>query len=222
MKKFAAVVGLVLVTLVVPFFLIMTSIRILLIPYIFVDTEYSLPGFPSDSYGFTQADRLKWSHVSIDYMLNDQPIAWLANQRLPDGNSLYNERELSHMLDVKVLIQAMFSAWWVLLAFLVVAGIAAWQLNALKRFILALSNGGWLTLILVATILVFVAISFNWLFTEFHRIFFTGDTWLFLYTDSLIRLFPIQFWQDAFIAMGSFTLLFAVLIGYFGRRWAIR
>jgi integral membrane protein (TIGR01906 family) len=36
-------------------------------------------------------------------------------------------------------------------------------------------------------------------FTLFHQVFFTGDSWLFYYSDTLIRLFPIRFWQDAFL-----------------------
>ena len=31
------------------------------------------------------------------------------------------------------------------------------------------------------------------------QIFFKGDSWLFYYSDTLIRLFPIRFWQDAFL-----------------------
>ena len=36
-------------------------------------------------------------------------------------------------------------------------------------------------------------------FAGFHHLFFTGDSWLFLYSDTLIRLFPIRFWEDAFL-----------------------
>ncbi len=216
--KVLGAVGRVLITLVVPFFLIMSSIRILLIPYLYLNVEYNLPGFPADTYGFSQADRLKWGKISFDYLLNDQPISWLADRQLPDGTPLYNDRELGHMRDVKTLIQSMFVAWWILLGVLVGTGLIAWLVKGFRRYLRALSNGGWLTIILVVTILVFVALNFNWLFTEFHRLFFTGDSWLFLFSDTLIRLFPIQFWQDAFIAMGGATLLFALLIGLLGRR----
>ena len=212
--------GLILITLAVPIFLMMSSIRILLIPYLFVDIEYRLPGFPPDTYGFSQADRLQWSKISFDYLLNDQGISWLANQTLPNGSPLYTERELGHMLDVKNLIQEMFKAWWVVLAILVLAGVFAWRGKAIAGYLRAVSNGGWLTILLMAVILGFVALSFNWLFTEFHRLFFSGDSWLFLYSDTLIRLFPIIFWQDAFIFMGALTAAFALLCGYFGRRLA--
>jgi integral membrane protein (TIGR01906 family) len=210
-------VGFLLITLVIPAFLVMSAIRILLIPFIYVDFEYRQPGFPPDTYGFTMQDRLKWSKVSIDYLLNDQGIDWLTNQKLADGSPLYNDRELSHMLDVKNLIQAMFLVWWILLVGLVLVGLASWRLKGLRYYWKAISNGGWLTIALIVAIMIFVVLSFDSLFTDFHLLFFSGDTWLFLYSDDLIRLFPIQLWQDAFIWMGVLSSVFALLLGYFGR-----
>lgn len=221
MKRLASA-GMLLVTIAIPFFLLMTSIRILLIPYLYLDFEYHTPGFPPDTYGFTLQERLKWSKISMDYLLNDQDISWLANQKLPDGSPLYIDRELSHMRDVKILIQSMFVAWWILLAALIIVGLISWRLKGFKRYLKALSSGGWLTIGLILVILIFVLISFNSLFTDFHRIFFSGDSWLFLFSDTLIRLFPMKFWQDAFIWMGIFTIVFAFLIGYFGNLFAKR
>jgi integral membrane protein (TIGR01906 family) len=40
---------------------------------------------------------------------------------------------------------------------------------------------------------------FEQFFIFFHSIFFKGDSWLFYYSDTLIRLFPIRFWEDAFL-----------------------
>ena len=60
---------------------------------------------------------------------------------------------------------------------------------------------------LVLAMILYLAINFRQLFTNFHRIFFEGDTWLFKFSDTLIRLFPMQFWQDAFIAAGALTFL---------------
>jgi integral membrane protein (TIGR01906 family) len=221
MKRLASS-GMLLVTIAVPFFLLTTSIRILLIPYLYLDYEYYTPGFPPDTYGFSLQDRLKWSKISMDYLLNDQGISWLANQKLPDGSPLYTDRELSHMLDVKNLVQSMFVAWWILLAAYLIIGLISWRMKGLKRYLKAISTGGWLTIGLIVAILIFVVISFSSLFTDFHRIFFSGDSWLFLFSDTLIRLFPLQFWQDAFIWMGIFTILFALLLGFFGNKFAKR
>jgi integral membrane protein (TIGR01906 family) len=210
--------GFSLVTIVIPFFIIMSAVRILLIPYWFPDLEYHAAGFPADTYGFNVADRMKWSRVSFDYLLNDQPIAWLANFKLDANLPLYNERELSHMVDVKVLIQAMITAWWLLLGFLLVAGVLSWRGQEIAGFARAVSRGGWLTAILIVAILVFVVLSFDSLFTDFHRLFFSGDTWLFYYSDTLIRLFPMHFWQDAFIWMGSLSLSLGLVVGLLGRK----
>jgi integral membrane protein (TIGR01906 family) len=179
-----------------------------------------MPGFPEDPYGFTIEDRLKWSKISIDYLLNDSEISFLADQQFADGTPLYNERELSHMLDVKRLFQRMVAGWWFLVILFVVLGIWAWKEKWLAEFWRAVSLGGWLTIGLIMTILVGIAVSFSALFTTFHRLFFTGDTWIFLYSDTLIRLFPMRFWQDGFIAMGLITIGMALAAGLLGREWA--
>ncbi len=198
------------VSIILPFFLLMSAIRLVFQP-VFLQLEYNAPGFPQDPYGFTKEDRLKWGRISLDYLFNDADISFLADQRLPDGSPLYNERELGHMLDVKNLIQLMLKVWLGLFVVLALVLIWAWRGNWLPEFGRAYARGGWLTLGIIAAILIAIAVSFDWLFTAFHRIFFEGDTWLFLYSDSLIRLFPLRLWQDGFIAMGIVTALLAIL-----------
>lgn len=207
-----------LITLVVPFFLLMTAIRALFTP-LYPQVVYRLPGFPQDVYGFTLEDRLHWSRVSIEYLLNDAGIDYLGDQQLIDGQPLYNERELSHMLDVKIVFQKMVTAWVILLAALAALGLWAWRGKWLPTFLRALSSGGKLTIGIVIFILAAVAISFNALFTAFHRLFFTGNSWLFFYTDTLIRLFPLPFWEIGFIVVGVITLGGAVLLIWIGRKF---
>ena len=48
-------------------------------------------------------------------------------------------------------------------------------------------------------------------FTDFHRIFFANGTWTFTLQDTLIRLFPGQFWMDAGIVIGALVLLASLL-----------
>ena len=219
MKATLARIGLGLVSFGLPFLLIMTSVRLLIAPW-YPQVEYRMPYFPADPYGFTLADRLEWSRPSIEYLLNDAGLNYLADLRLPDGSPLYNERELSHMLDVKILVQRMTAVWVGLLVFYAAVFLWAWRGRWLPRLWGALAAGGRWTITLILCILALVAVSFNWLFTMFHRLFFSGDTWLFLYSDTLIRLFPIPFWRDAFILMGVFTIGTAVLLIVFGGRWS--
>jgi integral membrane protein (TIGR01906 family) len=67
-----------------------------------------------------------------------------------------------------------------------------------------------------------VFIDFYQLFAGFHAIFFEGDTWLFFTNDTLIRLFPEKLWSDAFIYLGMFTLISALVCACAGRKLAQR
>lgn len=199
-----------LVTIIIPFILIMASIRILINPF-FLDYEYNLPQFPADPYGFSTEDRLKWGKISMDYLLNNEPDDYLGTLTFEDGSPLYNERESSHMLDVRILVKSALKAWYILLIFLVVIGFAAWKTGRLLDFWKAIARGGWVTLGVILLVITSTFIDFNSLFTAFHGLFFEGDTWLFFADDTLIRLYPLKLWSDAFIFMGIFTLVGALV-----------
>jgi integral membrane protein (TIGR01906 family) len=140
--------------------------------------------------------------------------------RFEDGESIYNERELSHMKDVKDLVQLMIKIWLGAIALFIILLILSWRTHWLDTFFKAVSNGGWLTLGLIGLILAGVIIDFDELFTQFHHLFFTGDTWLFYSDDTLIRLYPIKLWSDAFIFMGVFTIVSALIAAIGGARLA--
>ncbi|GAP11469.1 integral membrane protein TIGR01906 [Bellilinea caldifistulae] len=199
-------------------FVMMTSIRLLMNP-LFLTIEYNLPGFPPDAFGFTKDDRLHWANLSLKYLLNDADISFLGDLKFENGSAVFNERELRHMLDVKILVQQMIRAWIILGMFIFLTGVWAWRGNWLADYWLTLSRAGWGVLIVIGLILVGVMIGFSALFTGFHLIFFEGDTWLFYYSDTLIRLFPLRFWQDAFIIMGILSALGGVALIWLGKRW---
>jgi integral membrane protein (TIGR01906 family) len=195
-----------LITLLIPLAMILTGIRILLTP-VFLQVEYRMPNFPEDTYGMTQAERLKWAPVTLDYLLNDEDISFLGELTFDDGSPMFNERELRHMVDVKVLTSAVINFWYVILGLLFVIGIWAWRGSWVRGFRSAFAWGGLLTMALIGAMILILLINFRQLFTIFHRIFFEGDSWLFLFSDTLIRLFPMRFWQDAFILVGAFSFI---------------
>jgi integral membrane protein (TIGR01906 family) len=201
----------ILVTIIVPFLLMMTSIRILLNPF-YLDYEYGLPNFPADEFGFTTADRLYWGKISLDYLTNNAGIDFLADLKFQNGTPFYNERELSHMLDVKNLIQKALLAWYIAIALFLVLFIWSRLKHWQDTFMRGITRGGLLTIGIIIMILVASTLDFDALFTQFHHLFFTGDTWLFYTSDSLIRLFPEKLWSDAFLFMGIFTLTGAILL----------
>jgi integral membrane protein (TIGR01906 family) len=177
-----------------------------------------MPGFPSDPYGFSQEERLDWGTKSIQYFFNNAGPEYMQNLRFEDGTSIYNDREVSHMLDVKILLQQTLRLFYILLILYILIIIWAKTKNQLHLLWEAARKGGWLTLGLIGTILAAVVISFDALFTAFHKLFFTGDTWLFYYSDTLIRLFPMRLWQDAFIFMGIITVAVALFFAIYGNK----
>jgi len=204
-----------------PLLLIITSVLLLLNP-LFLQIEYNLPTFPPDPYGFTTQERLYWAGISLDYLLNSAGIEFLSEQRLKDGSPLYNDRELKHMLDVKMLVQNILTLWYLLLILLIVLFLLAKRGGWISLYWHSLGVGGWLTVSLIALILFAVVLGFNTLFTAFHRVFFEGDSWIFRFSDTLIRLFPMRFWQDAFTYMGIITLIGGIITGICGRLLAHR
>ena len=194
-----------LVAILVPIALIGLGLRVLLTP-LFLRIEYNMPYFPPDAYGFTKEDRLKWAPYALDYLINNEDISYLSDLEFDDGTPLYNERELSHMDDVKLVTQGALRVWYAALALLLLLGAWAWFGGWWPAYRLGLQRGGWLMVGLAVTIglIVVVGIAINpgvfWnFFAGFHSLFFEGDSWIFLYSDTLIRLFPIRFWQDAFL-----------------------
>ena len=209
-----------LVALLVPLALIGFGLRVLLTP-LFLKIEYNMPYFPSDDYGFTKEDRLKWAPIALDYLVNSADISYLGNLKFEDGSPLYNERELSHMADVKRVTKSALNVWYISLALLAMLGMWSWRGGTwTQTYRLGLMRGGWLMVGLAAVIglIVIVGIAVNpdifWnFFAGFHHLFFTGDSWLFLFSDTLIRLFPIRFWQDAFLFAAVIALGGGIALG---------
>ncbi len=202
-----------LVALLVPLALLMLGARLLMTPF-FPEVEYRLPGFPDDPYGFTLQDRLNWSKLSIEYLVNDADLSFLADLQFEDGTPIYNERELSHMLDVKKVVQLLLNVWFVDLALLVLLKLWAWRAGWGEAYRAGLSRGGFLTAGVLLALGAFAAVSFWQFFAWFHSLFFAGDSWLFKFTDTLIRLFPLRFWQDAVIFIVGFAILSGLALGF--------
>jgi integral membrane protein (TIGR01906 family) len=199
-----------IVTILVPVVLVLTAVRLLLTPA-FLHIEYRTPGFPPDPFGFSLEERLYWSNIALDYLLNEEGISFLADLKFSDGLPVYNQRELAHMVDVKNVVNAAMQIWLGSLGGLLVLGVWAWFGHWIPDFKRGLESGGWLTVLLIVTVIILVLMAFGFFFVLFHEIFFPPGTWTFDYSDTLIRLFPERFWRDAFLMVGGFSLLGGIL-----------
>jgi len=201
----------VLLAVMLPFLLLLGAVRLIMTPQ-FPALEYQRPGFPEDSFGFSTAERKQWSAYAVNYLVKDADIDYLADLRFADGKALYRAEELSHMEDVKAVVKIALTVWYGLLG--ATFALCLWfaAMGGWRKLGKALRTGAWLSIALIAFIVVMTAVSFDKLFDRFHRLFFTEGTWLFYQNDTLIRLFPLVFWRDAFLLVGLFVLLAAGLL----------
>lgn len=209
-------------TLIFPVLAVLIAVRVVMSP-LFLQFEYYRPDFPDDPFGFTLDDRLHYAPYAVDYLLNDADIRYLGDLTFANGIPLYTTRELDHMRDVKVVTQTAYALALVtgVLA-LAAIGVMVSIPDARKSLRFGLRNGALLTLVLLFTIIVLAVGNWEFFFTGFHELFFANGTWMFYTSDTLIRLFPEQFWFDAAITIGVLAGFIAlgtlVLTTILGRR----
>lgn len=195
----------------IPIILVLTSVRMLMTDA-FVRFNYAIPGFPEDRYGFTEEDRLFHAPIALDYLHNNAGIEFLGDQRFEDDSPVYNARELGHMEDVKQVTRAALNVWRIGLVAAVAVSLVLWRVAGSSYLWEAWQGGAKLTALIMAVLLVGLIAAFSILFVGFHEIFFDPNTWTFLFSDTLIRLFPQRFWEVAFGTVAVATLLQAGLI----------
>lgn len=201
----------VFLALFIPFIILMGGVRLIMNPA-FAELEYDRAGFPLDPYGMETRERKQWAGYSIRYLTNSESIDYLGSLQNFKGQKIFTESELSHMVDVKNVVQKALLAWYIVIGLSV--AIFGWflimgQWSSLRK---AFQAGGWITLGLIGALLIFLLVSFDTLFTRFHQLFFTEGTWLFDESSTLIRLFPFEFWRDAFALVLIFTLLVGLIL----------
>ncbi len=101
----------IIITLAFILLIVIGGIRFCL-THFFIDLEYNSPHFPDDPYGFSKSLRTKYAYASVDYLLGKISTDEFSNLQLPNGNPLFNEREVSHMQDVRKLTQLALHSWY--------------------------------------------------------------------------------------------------------------
>jgi len=171
-------------------------------------------GLPTDQLN-RGADQIK------DYFNNDEELLDLQVEYAGADVSLYKEREILHMIDVKALMKGVFAiANWsgVVLLFLLAVGLITLKQDV---FPLLLRSLKWSAIGTGAFLVVFggtAVIDFGWLFTQFHFLSFANDLWLLdPYNDYLIIMFPQQFFFEATLFIGLLTVVDFGLITFAAR-----
>ena len=192
-----------------PVILLVLAVRAVTSP-LFLWVEYNRPGFPGDGYGFSTDDRMTYGSYAVDYLSNWSGPRYLGDLVDQSGDRLFKDGEVSHMADVKAVILSTFGAGTLLILLGLVAVIYLKRRHngGVRRGLFA---GSIVTLAIIIGLGTLAVLGWEQFFTEFHRIFFANGTWTFSLQDTLIRLFPGQFWMDAGMVIGGLVLLASIV-----------
>lgn len=135
-----------------------------------------------------------------------------------DGTTreLYNNREVTHMRDVKDLLWKVYRVQeGAFLYILLLTALALFvQGNEFVRRLRRLFvRGSVLTVLLVALVGLASLVNFGPIFTLFHQLGFSNDLWqLDPYTSYLVQMFPLGFWQESALLIGLASIAEAVAV----------
>jgi integral membrane protein (TIGR01906 family) len=180
--------------------------------------------------GFAQAraEATAWTGWTIgelrtvtDAVLHDLVLGPPAFDVALGGVAVLNERERSHMADVRDVFAGFFLVAVACLGVLVAPFVLARGPTARARLWRRLSRAG--AAIVVVTIVggTLGVLFFDAAFTLFHDLFFPPGTWTFdPGSERLVQLFPYRFWVETSVAVGVVVIALATLLWWVGRRRA--
>jgi len=167
----------------------------------------------SEAAGLDKGNLTEIAHKLITYFNSDEEFVDI---------SVYNQRDIDHLKDIKGLIQLVYRLQFVSLAYIAVylgfnfllLGGAFWRQLA-RRIIW----GSWTTIVILAILGVIALVDFDQFFLLFHLVSFRNDLWQLYPGDKLLAMFPEGFFNDAALFIGGAIILEAIIIGV--AAWAL-
>ena len=130
----------------------------------------------------------------------------------PD-TSVFNDKEISHMKDVKTIIHYIYVLFALTLG-IVIATIFGYIQNsyAKKRFFQLMIISSIITLVTTILIGVLMLFAFEQMFLLFHLISFNNDDWILNpSTDYLLMMYPLPFWFSVSARVGIMIIIISII-----------
>tara|TARA_B100000315_G_scaffold260259_1_gene320402 strand:- start:1603 stop:2337 length:735 start_codon:yes stop_codon:yes gene_type:complete len=202
---------------------IISVLMILLVPLILYGFSFNSVAFDNDLY---KKEFLKYNVYSYleDYdieNINGEVLNYLVNEKNPVliDDDFFNEREKTHLLDVKNLIQNIFVIYYFsifLFIFLIIILSIILNFNfkeIVKKFLIILLFGSLLTLLDAVSFFLLSNFNFDFTFDVFHKTFFDQGTFTFNpQFENIVVLYPENLFFDFLIMIISNTILSSVII----------
>ena len=202
----------------IPVFLVTSNVR-------WVISAPLLYSYGFDKYGSAEAsgierdELLRVGAAFRDYFNNDEELLEVRAVRNGVLTSIYNDREIAHMVDVKRLVRGVWDvhvATGGFIAAFLLAGALVYRRRWPRMAAMLAGWGGAVTLGLVAVVGVAVLVGFEGLFLAFHLVSFSNDLWLLdPRRDVLLMMFPQGFFFEATLWIVGATVVEAALLAVY-------
>jgi integral membrane protein (TIGR01906 family) len=204
--------------------LLLTSIDIFSLDRAFFKSQYRKLDVAHE-IGVSEADLMKSTDVLLDYLKDKRDdidvIVTIDNVQRP----MFNQREIDHMVDVKVLYRnAMQFRNLCLIIDIAIAILllAMYRSKAIRLISRGIRNASIVCGVILAFLSVYALVDFYGFWTQFHQLFFRNDLWLLdPNTDNLILMVPGPFFFTLlFRIVGAFagSLIIINILAYFGQK----
>jgi integral membrane protein (TIGR01906 family) len=215
MKIFARIAT-VLYIIAVPVFLVTANVR-----FVAGDSRFSKNGFRTyDVEEITGVSLPQLDAAAEDivrYFEDDRSVLRIPVTINGQETSLFNDKETSHMQDVKTLIRLVFRLNELSLAMILVyvGAVVLWSrersLRDLARYSLMGVGVGVLFVGVVSSFAITGGFDKAW--TQFHELVFRNNLWeLDPRKDRLIQMFPEPFWRKMTFVVGGLTIAEALAV----------
>jgi len=209
----------VVIAVVVPVTLIANGLRVVATDA-FVRWELGRDGFPTDRFGLSDEQRTELALLGLRSIEpGSEGVVLLERATLPAGSPAFDERELTHMEDVRTLFVPLQRGRLVVILAIAILAVALARTRLRTAVPRGLLAGALATLVVAALLLPVILLGFDGFFTRFHEMFFEGDSWRFSTTDTLLRIYPERFWEDVSQLVAAITVGQALVLAPLAWWW---
>ena len=175
-------------------------------------------------YGFNKYEVSAATGMDNEELLSvaDQMVTYFNSDEESLDIDLFNQRELTHLKDVKGLIQLAYRLQLASLAYIVVYIVINFVLRRgafWRGLARRLIWGSGATIALLAVLGLWAVIAFDSLFLLFHLVSFSNELWQLSPGDKLLLIFPQGFFNDAALFVAAAAIGEAIIIG--GVAWGV-
>ena len=142
-------------------------------------------------------------------------LSYLQGKTTTLETPFFNEKEKIHLNDVKELYTFARIILYISLFLFLLLSFFLFKNKQPLLFFQGITYGSIFLLLFFFILFIFVLVNFEKTFTLFHKLLFTNDLWMLNpETDNLIKMLPLEIFQDLAKRIIIFSVLAALFFGY--------